>query len=145
MTSPNQSFDLVLTRHAITRMHQRGFRPSDVGLVLELGTPTHDGILLSRKDVEREVAALESEVSLVKTVQSGSDASAAKTVSETLAQLRRRIAEIRRLNGTAVYMEEGVVVSVYRPCAVRCSRMMREGRSRVHGRRWWRQVRTQHG
>jgi hypothetical protein len=134
MITPDEekAHELKLTRHAITRLRQRGFRPSDVDLVMEFGTATHDGVLLSKKDVEREVAVLKRE-------------SRERADSEKSAELRRRIAEIERLNGTAVFMEEGVVVSVYRPCAVRCSRMIREGRSRVLGRRWWRQGRAQNG
>lgn len=119
------AFDLKLSRHAITRLRQRGFRPRDVDLVVEHGTVTHDGILLSRKDVEREIELLRKQ--LAKRPQR----------PEKSATIRRRIGQLERLSGTAVYIEEGTVVSVYRPCPERCSRMIREGRSRVAGRRSW--------
>ena len=94
-----------LTQHASRRIRQRGFRERDVDLILEAGTPTLDGVLLTGGDVAEQVATY-----------------------------RRRIADLERLRGSAVFLAEGRVVSVYRPSSDRLRRMIREGRSRIVGR-----------
>jgi hypothetical protein len=103
----------TLTHHASIRVRQRGFRERDVEVILEHGTPTHDGVLLTSRDV-----------------------------SERVAEYRRRIGELERLRGAAVFLEEGHVVSVYRPSAAKVRRMIRHGRGRLtaaparHRTRW---------
>ena len=51
------------TRHAETRMQQRGISKRDILTVLEYGTPIDDGtVLLRRQDVAREVGRLKREI-----------------------------------------------------------------------------------
>lgn len=45
---------LVTTKHATTRLAQRGFRMSDVELITLLGTDTGDGYIMREKD-SREI------------------------------------------------------------------------------------------
>ena len=90
-----------LTQHATRRIRQRGFRERDVETILEHGTLTHDGVLLTGKDV-----------------------------AELVAGYGRKIAQLERLSGTAVFLEEGNVVSVYRPAPSKIRRMIRHGRGR---------------
>ncbi len=90
------------TDHAARRMRQRGFRESDARTVLENGTPSDDGVLLTRRDV-----------------------------AERIAEYRARIAELERLRGAAIFLSGGRVVSVYRPSRKKVRRMLREGRSRA--------------
>lgn len=48
--------DLLYSRHAETRMGQRGIRRRDIPLVLALGTQVEDGTwILLRRDVAREI------------------------------------------------------------------------------------------
>jgi len=93
-----------LTQHASNRIRQRGFRERDVDVILEHGTPTHDGVLLTGKDVAEQVS-----------------------------EYRRRIGSLERLSGAAVFLEEGRVVSVYRPKPAKVRRMIRHGRGRRTG------------
>ena len=89
-----------LTQHALHRIRQRGFRESDVDLILDHGTPTRDGVVLSSRDVGQLVAGY-----------------------------RRAIAALERLSGAAVFLADGHVVSVYRPNARKVRAMLRGDRS----------------
>ncbi len=91
-----------ITDHAAGRMRQRGFRATDARIVLENGTPSDDGVVLTRRDV-----------------------------AECIAEYRARIAELERLRGAAIFMSEGALVSVYRPSRRKIHRMIRERRSRA--------------
>lgn len=91
-----------MTDHAACRLRQRGFRERDPQLVLENGTPSDDGVVLTRRDI-----------------------------AERISEYRARISELERLRGAAVFMSEGKVVSVYRPSRRKVRRMLREGRSRA--------------
>ena len=102
----------VFSSHAEERLRQRGYRERDVRLVLECGTPTPDAVLLTGKDVAREVA-----------------------------ECRRRIARLEKLRGTAVFLAEETVVTIYRPDRERTKRLLghrprlRRCRPRRHTRR----------
>ena len=43
---------LSITNHALLRLAQRGFVPSDLELILTLGSEVEDGILVLRSDVK---------------------------------------------------------------------------------------------
>ena len=49
---------LSISRHAQTRMAQRGLRQADIDLILRLGSEVEGGILMRRKDFECYAAAL---------------------------------------------------------------------------------------
>jgi len=83
-----------LTDHAGGRLQQRGARRSDVGVVLEHGTPMRDAVVLTAKDVEVAVA-----------------------------ECKRRIAQLERLRGMAVITREASVVTLYRPTAEQLRRL----------------------
>jgi hypothetical protein len=44
--------DLTVTDHALVRMAQRGIPPSDVDLIVALGSEVEDGILVCKKDLQ---------------------------------------------------------------------------------------------
>jgi hypothetical protein len=94
-----------LSQHAVDRMKQRGFRQRDAQLVIESGTPTDDGVILTRRDV-----------------------------AELIAEHRAKISELERLRGAAVFLAGGKVVSMYRPHPRKARRMVRDRRSRVRTR-----------
>ena len=54
---------LILSRHAETRLRQRGMRSSDPGFILrcgsEIGGDIHDVYFLKRKDAKREIGRLQ--------------------------------------------------------------------------------------
>ncbi len=87
-------------------MRQRGYRESDLTVILQNGTTTHDGVVLSGKDVAMVVS-----------------------------NYRREIAKLERLKGSAVFLAEGKVVSVYRPSKSKVRRMIRHGRGRKYSRK----------
>ncbi len=56
-------FDHILTRHAETRMRQRGLRDADLHLLLDCATQVApDAYLLTRKDAAREIARHKREI-----------------------------------------------------------------------------------
>lgn len=63
--------DHQLTRHAETRMRQRGLRDDDLKLILATATRvSSDAYLLTRKDVEREVAIRKQEIKRLERLES---------------------------------------------------------------------------
>jgi hypothetical protein len=77
--------DLRFTRHAETRMRQRGFRNADVSLVLSVATRVaDDAFFLSDKDAVREIE-----------------------------RRRREIQQLERLRGTKLIVEGENVLTLY--------------------------------
>ena len=91
------------TRHVEERAQQRGFQSGDLDLVAQLGTPTEDGVVLRRRDVDQ-----------VRTV------------------LRRLLADLERLEGSAVIVQDDAIVSVYRPERKQMKRMLGSKPMRAH-------------
>ena len=57
---------LVYTRHAQTRMQQRGLRKGDVELIVDFGTQiADDAYLLRRQDVAREIEVRRREIQVL--------------------------------------------------------------------------------
>jgi len=77
--------DLRFTRHAEIRMRQRGFRDTDIGLVLSVATRVaEDAFFLSNKDAAREIE-----------------------------RRRREIQQLERLRGTKLIVEGENVITLY--------------------------------
>jgi hypothetical protein len=63
--------DPDLTSHARTRMRQRGLRDEDLKLVLATATQvSSDAYMLTRKDVDREIAIRKQEIRLLERLES---------------------------------------------------------------------------
>ena len=93
-----------VSSHADSRARQRGFRRSDIELILTFGTPTDDGTVLTRNDAQRSVEAL-----------------------------KRQIAALERLSGAAVVTDGPSVITVYHARAGRTRHLLRRaGRSCRH-------------
>lgn len=76
---------LHITRHAQTRMSQRGIRESDPDVILALGTEIGpDRIMLMKQDARKEIEAL-----------------------------KKRIANIERLTGKVLVVSDGCLVTAY--------------------------------
>ncbi len=102
---PESNFTLILTRHAETRMSQRGVRREDIGLILLFGTQiAPDAWLMTRADADREIAAL-----------------------------KHRIQQFERLQkkNLKVVVEGGTVVTCYPSCTADQRRTLRRGRERA--------------
>lgn len=52
MTEAMSATELKLTRHAVTRFAQRGFRVGDAELIMAIGTEVEGGYLVRQKDVQ---------------------------------------------------------------------------------------------
>ena len=89
----------TITRHAEQRMQQRGVRRGDLEVILQVGTPTDDGVILTNRDVAAQLAAHQREISLLK-----------------------------RLKGTAVFTAGDHAITVYRPGKAQVRRMIRARR-----------------
>ena len=79
-------FELQMSRHASERAQQRGFKPSDLELILGNGTTYSEATVLTRKDAEQAIR-----------------------------QRKREIQDLERLKGAAVIHQAGVVATMYRP------------------------------
>ena len=44
--------NLALTNHAVLRLSQRGFVPSDLDLIMAIGSEVEDGFLVLKKDIQ---------------------------------------------------------------------------------------------
>lgn len=88
---------LRFTRHAETRMRQRGLRDADIALVMEVASPAGpDAWLLTDADI-----------------------------SEETARLRHRIQSIERLRGCKVVVAGDAVITAYRSNAKNQRRSLR--------------------
>ena len=93
----NSSNHLDLSRHAQTRIRQRGFRENDMQVIVDAGTPTGvDGMFLLDSDVEREVC-----------------------------KRKREIAVLERLRGCRVVVDGRTVITIYRPSRKTEKRLLR--------------------
>ncbi len=102
---PESNFTLILTRHAVTRMSQRGERPEDLDLILSCGTQVApDAWLMKRADADREIAAL-----------------------------KRRIQQLERLKkkNLKVVVEGGIVITCYPSGPADQKRTFRRGAERA--------------
>lgn len=93
--------DQTLTRHAETRIRQRGLTEKDIDVVLEIGADTGDAVVLTNRIVDAQIAAH-----------------------------KRSIAQLERLRGAAVIVEGDAVLTAYRPRRWKMRRMLRS-RSRA--------------
>jgi hypothetical protein len=89
--------DFGLSRHAEERARQRGYRESDLALILDFGTPVHDGYVVTPKDV----AAFE-------------------------AWAKQTAVRMRKLSGSFVSVAESTITSVYRPAKPKRRRLLDE-------------------
>ena len=89
----------TITRHAQRRLRQRGLRTGDLELVLQHGTVTDDGVLLTNKDAAAQIA-----------------------------EHHRCISSLERLRGTAVFTSGDLALSAYRPSRAKVRCMIRSRR-----------------
>ncbi len=54
-----------VTLHASIRMQQRGRSERDIALITAYGTPTRDGYLLRRRDVDTRIRNLKKEITAI--------------------------------------------------------------------------------
>jgi len=91
---------MMLTRHPRHRIQQRGYKKSDVHLIVEHGTQATGAVVLRTKDVDRVEA-----------------------------QLKQRISRVRTLQGSAVILRGETIVSIYRAGKQRRRRLLAEGQA----------------
>lgn len=101
----------TLTRHGTERLRQRGYRKADLGLVLAVGTPTGNAVVLTDRDVTQRIA-----------------------------EYRRLINRLERLRGSAVVLAGDRVLSVYRPRRSKLRRLLRHRQGRGLGVPRYREV-----
>lgn len=89
--------DFDLSRHAEDRARQRGYQESDLELILDFGTPVHDGYVVTPKDV----AAFE-------------------------AWAKQKAVRMRKLSGSFVSVDQSTITSVYRPAKPKRRRLLDE-------------------
>ena len=107
--------DLYVTNHAGERVRQRGYRERDLALVFECGTAAGEAVILTNRDVERELEAC-----------------------------RRRIAQLERLRGTGVFVRENAVVTVIHLTRDQVRRLLAGGSRARRGRPQRRMRRVRH-
>ena len=120
---------LVLSRHAETRMRQRGMRLSDLDLILRCGSviggDIHDVYFLKNKDVQREIDRRNGEIRR----QKRSRSPCARTGRERKTRrLKREIHMLERLRSRKLVVADRTVVTCYRSHQKDQKRMFRRGR-----------------
>ena len=127
---PESNFTLILTRHAETRMSQRGVRREDIGLILLFGTQiAPDAWLMTRADADREIAALKR---TIKQMMHGTTSRSRQWFRE-ISALKHRIQQFERLQkkNLKVVVEGGTVVTCYPSCTADQRRTLRRGQERA--------------
>lgn len=89
--------NLNVTGHAVVRMAQRGILPSDVDLIMAIGSEVDDGVLVRKKDIQ----ALE------------------RAVREILKRLKR-------IEGKRLVVTNGHLVTAFHASARECHRLMHQ-------------------
>jgi hypothetical protein len=85
-----------LTKHAETRMNQRGFRERDIDLILRYGTECKDGVILEGRMVNRRVMELKREMAALERLAGSYAVTDGKTVKTVYrAGRRKRRAQLR--------------------------------------------------
>ena len=119
----------VLSRHAETRMGQRGRRPSDLELIWRYGTEIgSDTLYLGRKDVRREVRLMNREIRRLNRLQR---ASANVDRQREIRRLKRQIQALERLSGWKLVVANDTVVTCYRSSRQDRKRTLRRGKEFV--------------
>lgn len=117
---------LVLSRHAETRMRQRGMRPSDLDLILHFGSVIDGDILdvyfLKNKDVQREIDRLNGEIR--RQEQSRSPCARTDPERETR-RLKHVIHMLERLRSRKLVVAGRTVVTCYHSHRKDQKRMLR--------------------
>lgn len=120
---------LVLSRHAETRMRQRGMRPSDLELVWRygsaIGDDDHEVYFLKHKDAQGEIDRLNGEIRRQTRAQGPS---AHMDRERETHHLKLEIHMLERLRGRKLVVAGGTVVT--------CYRSNRRDRKRMFQRRW---------
>ena len=120
---------LVLSRHAETRMRQRGMRPRDLELLWRYGSAIGDDdrevYFLKHKDAQREIDRLNGEIRRQARSQ---DLTARIDLERETHRLKHEIHMLERLRGRKLVVSDGTVVT--------CYRSSRRDRKRVFRREW---------
>ncbi len=114
---------LVLSRHAETRMRQRGLRSSDLDIILRCGSEIDGDVFLSDKDVTREIQHLSGEIRHLTQLPS----SFADNDREIHCR-KRQIRDLERLRGWKLGLENGTAITCYRPNRRNRKRLFQRGR-----------------
>ena len=123
---------LVPSRHAETRIRQRGMRLSDPSFILRCGSEVsgdvHNIYFLKRKDVQREISRLQSEIRRLRNRQNSSSHISRE---HAIRYLKRQIHTLERLRGRKLVVAAGIVVTCYHSSRRDQKQMFRKGRERA--------------
>lgn len=112
-----------ISRHALTRMNQRGLRHQDLDLVTRYGTWTGDQeVFLSRRDVQLQTAQLKGEIGRL--LKRGED-----KLQRRIRSIKRRIQDLERLCGCKVVLTGDTVATCYHTSKKHQRQMLRFARS----------------
>ena len=90
-----------LTRHAATRMSQRGYSTHDIALIRLFGSPVREGVLVTRADVEALTRDLQRLQRIEGTLLVEAEGTAVTIYRASRSRRRRLQYEDHRLPGTA--------------------------------------------
>ena len=98
---------LMVTRHAETRSNQRGFRKSDLYVILFFGTEIgRNRIMLTKRDAAREIKNLKKPARKTGRGQT-------ENVANGIDTLRPKIADFERCLGKVIVFVDGKCVTMY--------------------------------
>ena len=118
---------LVVSRHAESRMQQRGFRHSDLAFYFLYASEAGCGVyFLGRRDAQREIRRRQREI---RRLEQSAGRAQCKLVSHEIRRLKHEIQALERLQGLKlVVANDNTVVTCYRPNRGNRKRMLRKGR-----------------
>ena len=127
------------TKHAMTRMSQRGVRNENIRHVLDFGTKvgvercprtgaSFDIYLMRRADADREIDDLKDQINWIERmrklkVMNGGNA------NREISTLKHKIRRFERLKGLKIVMEGGEIITCYWPSVAYQKRARRGGRA----------------
>ncbi len=119
-----RSSNYRISSHSIVRARQRGYRTGDLEKIEELGTTVSDGILLRSKDIASGIHQLTRRRRNLRARNTAEDFRDQRRIKQEEANIVKEIDQLRRLQGSYIPVQDGCILSVYRPSRRRLRRML---------------------
>jgi hypothetical protein len=127
---------LTITAHCAVRMRQRGYRPTDLEIVENVGMQTTEGIFLRKRDAEPELQRLAERLKILRQEKADDQKLSCEETVAAERDIIWHIEQLRRLAGTFIPSINGCALSIYRPSDRRTKYILRDRRTKARRRAW---------